>query len=115
MNGCSAPFHQLSWNVKAKKTLNLVTRGEDIMKANLIALAALSLFTVAMPASAQDYGWRHRDRDREWRDHDWRRHHRSGVRLEFGRSYARGDCSVKVTRIHRPNGTVVTRRVRSCD
>ena len=85
------------------------------MKATLIALAALSLFTVAMPASAQDYGWRDRDRDRDWRDHNWRRHDRSGLRLEFGRSYARGDCSVKVTRTHRPNGTVVTRRVRSCD
>jgi Ni/Co efflux regulator RcnB len=85
------------------------------MKATLIALAALSLFTVVMPASAQDYGWRDRDRDRNWRDHDWRRHNRSGITVDVDRSYARGDCSVKVTRTHRPNGTVVTRRVRSCD
>jgi len=84
------------------------------MKATLIAIAALSLFTVATPASAED-GWRHRDRDYGWRDHDWRRHHRSGIRVDIGRAYARGDCSVKVTKIHRPNGTVVTRRVRSCD
>jgi Ni/Co efflux regulator RcnB len=92
------------------------------MKATLIALAALSLFTVATPASAQD-GWRDRDsrehswrdRDHGWRDRDWRRHHRSGIRVDIGRAYARGDCSVKVTKIHRPNGTVVTRRVRSCD
>ena len=88
------------------------------MKATLIALAALSLFTVATPAFAQDYGWRDRDhgwRDDGWRDRDWRRHNRSGIRLELGRSYARGDCSVRVTRDYRPNGTVVTRRVRSCD
>jgi len=83
------------------------------MKATLIALAALSLLTVATPTFAQDHGWR--DRDHGWRDNNWRRHHRSGVRLEFGRSYARGDCSVRITRIHRPNGTVVTRRVRRCD
>jgi hypothetical protein len=84
------------------------------MKATLIALTALSLFAVATPASAQDYGWR--DRDHGWRDHDSRRHHRSGIRVDIGRgAYARGDCSVKVTKIHRPNGTVVTRRVRSCD
>jgi hypothetical protein len=106
-------FPQLFWNVTAQETLKIVTRGENTMKATLIALAAVSLLTVAMPASAQDYGWR--DRDRDWRDHNWRRHDRSGLRLEFGRSYARGDCSMKVTRIHRPNGTVVTRRVRSCD
>ena len=82
------------------------------MKATLIALAALSLFSVATPASAQD-GWR--DRDYRLHDNDWRRHHRSGVTVDVDRSYARGDCAVKITRIHRPNGTVVTRRVRSCD
>ncbi len=86
------------------------------MKATLFALAALSMFTVATPASAQDYGWRDRDhRDHGWRDRDWRRHHRSGIRVDIGRAYARGDCSVKVTRVHRPNGTTVTRRVRRCD
>jgi len=106
-------FPQLFWNVKAQETLNVVTRGEDTMKATLIAMAALSLLTMATPASAQDHGWR--DRDHGWRDNDWRRHHRSGIRVDVGRAYARGDCSVKVTRIHRPNGTVVTRRVRSCD
>ena len=81
------------------------------MKATLIALAALSLFSVATPASAQD-GWR--DRDHRLHDRDWRRHH-SGVTVDVDRSYARSNCAVKVTRIHRPNGTTVTRRVRSCD
>ena len=76
------------------------------MKGTLIALAALSLFAVATPASAQD--WRH--------DNDWRRdHHRSGVTIDVGRSYARSrHCAVKVTKIHR-NGKTVTRRVRTCD
>jgi len=69
-------------------------------------LAALSLFTVVTPASAQD-GRRH--------DNDWRRHHhRSGVTVDIGRSYARSHCSVRVTKIHR-NGRTVTRRVRTCD
>jgi hypothetical protein len=81
------------------------------MKATLIALASVSLLAVAMPASAQDYG---RDRDHGWRDHDSRRHHRSGITVDVGRAYAR-DCAVRITKIHRPNGTVVTRRVRSCD
>jgi hypothetical protein len=81
------------------------------MKAALIALAALSLFSVATPASAQD-GWR--DRDHRRYDRDWR-HHRSGITVDVGRSYARGNCSMKITKIHRPNGTTVTRRVRKCD
>jgi Ni/Co efflux regulator RcnB len=82
------------------------------MKAILIALAALSLVSVATPASAQD-GWR--DRDHRRHDNDWRRHHRSGITVDVGRSYARSNCAVKVTKIHRSNGTTVTRRVRSCD
>jgi hypothetical protein len=82
------------------------------MKTTLIALAALSLFSVATPASAQD-GWR--DRDHRLHDSDWRRNHRSGIRVDVGRSFARSDCAMKVTRIHRSNGTTVTRRVRSCD
>jgi hypothetical protein len=83
------------------------------MKVALVALAALSLVSVATPASAQD-GWR--DRDHRQHDSDWRhRHHRSGITVDVGRSYARGNCAVKVTKIHRPNGTTVTRRVRSCD
>jgi len=114
LNRCSAHLLNCFGTPKHKKTLNVITRGERSMKATLIAIAALSLFTVATPASAED-GWRHRDRDYGWRDHDWRRHHRSGIRVDIGRAYARGDCSVKVTKIHRPNGTVVTRRVRSCD
>jgi hypothetical protein len=81
-----------------------------MMKAFLISLAALSLLALAMPASAQDYGWRDRDHDNGWRH----RHHRPGVTVDVGRSYAR-DCAVRITRIHRPNGTVVTRRVRRCD
>ena len=81
------------------------------MKATLIGLAALSLLSAVTPASAQDFGWHDRDHDRDWRY----RHHRPGITVDVGRTYARGDCSVKVTRIHRPNGTVVTRRVRSCD
>jgi hypothetical protein len=73
------------------------------MKGTLIALATLSLFAVVTPASAQD---RH--------DNDWRRHHhRSGVTIDVGRSYARSHCAVKVTKIHR-NGETITRRVRSC-
>jgi len=82
------------------------------MKAILIALATLSLFAAATPASAQD-GWR--DRDHRRHDRDWRHHHRSGISVDVGRSYARGNCAVKVTKVHRPNGTTVTRRVRSCD
>jgi hypothetical protein len=82
------------------------------MKVALIALAALSLFSVATPASAQD-GWR--DRDHRRHDSDWRRHHRSGITVDVGRSYARSNCAVKVTKVHRPNGTTVTRRVRSCN
>ena len=74
------------------------------MKGTLIALATLSLFAVATPASAKD---RH--------DNDWRRHHhRSGVTVDVGRSYARSHCTMKVTKIHR-NGKTITRRVRSCD
>jgi hypothetical protein len=83
------------------------------MKVALIALAALSLVSVAAPASAED-GWRDRDHGRH--DSDWRhRHHRSGITVDVGRSYARANCAVKVTKIHRSNGTTVTRRVRSCD
>ena len=89
------------------------------MKGTLIILAALSLFSVIAPASAQD-GWRDRDyrwndRDNRWNDSDWRRNHRSGITVDVGRSFARSDCSMRVTRIQRPNGTMVTRRVRSCD
>jgi len=75
------------------------------MKGTLIALAAVALVSVVTPASAQD--WRH---DRDWRRH----HHRSGVTVDIGRSYARSHCSVKVTKIHR-HGRTVTRRVRTCD
>ena len=72
------------------------------MKTTLIAAAALSLLAVGTPASAQDHGWRHR-------------HHHSGVTVDVGRAYARSNCSVRITKVHRPNGTVVTRRVRRCD
>ena len=76
------------------------------MKGTLIALAALSLLSVVTPASAQD--WRRHD-------NDWRRHHnRSGITVDVGRSFARSNCAVKVTKIHR-NGQTVTRRVRRCD
>jgi hypothetical protein len=81
------------------------------MKGTLIALAALSLFTVVTPASAQD-GWR--DRDHRWHDSDRDRHHRSGVTIDVGRSYARSNCQMKVTKIYR-NGKTITRRVRTCD
>jgi hypothetical protein len=80
------------------------------MKTSLIAVAAVTLFALATPASAQDYGWRDRDHDNGWRH----RHHRPGVTVDVGRAYAR-ECAVRITKIHRPNGTVVTRRVRSCD
>src|SRR4051794_40968562 len=94
------------------------TRGERTMKGTLIAaLAAVSLLSVVTPASAQD-GWRDRDngwRDRDsWGDNDWRRHNRSGITVDVGRSYGRSDCAVKVTKVHR-NGRTITRRVRSCD
>jgi hypothetical protein len=75
------------------------------MKGTLIAMAAVALFSVVTPASALD-GRRH--------DSDWRRHHRSGITVDVGRSYARSNCAVKVTKIHR-NGKTVTRRVRRCD
>jgi hypothetical protein len=74
------------------------------MKVTIVAMAAVALFSVATPASARD--GRH--------DSDWRRHHRSGITVDVGRSYARSHCAVKVTRIHR-NGKTITRRVRSCD
>jgi len=88
------------------------------MKGTLIALAALSLLSVVTPASAQD-GWRDRDyrwrdRDNRWGDNDWRRHHRPGITLDLGRSYARSDCAVRVTKEYR-NGRMITRRVRTCD
>jgi hypothetical protein len=98
-------------NAKAEEALNLVTRGERNMKAILIALATLSLVSAVTPASAQD-GWR--DRDHRRHDRDWRHHHRSGITVDVGRSYARSNCAVKVTKVHRSNGTTVTRRVRSC-
>jgi hypothetical protein len=80
------------------------------MKGTLIALAAVSLLSVVTPASAQD-GWR--DNDHRWHNGD--RHHRSGITVDVGRSYARSNCHVRVTKVHRPNGTTVTRRVRTCD
>jgi hypothetical protein len=55
--------------------------------ATLIALASVSLLAVAMPASAQEYG---RDRDHGWRDHDSRRHHRSGITMGRGQSVCTG-------------------------
>jgi hypothetical protein len=79
------------------------------MKGTLIALAAVSLLSIVTPASAQD-GWR--DRDHRWHDGD--RHHRSGITVDVRRSYARSNCAVKVTKIHR-NGKTITRRVRRCD
>jgi hypothetical protein len=45
-----------------------------MMKAILIALAALSLFMGVTPVSARDYG--RRDRDYSWRDYDCRRYNR---------------------------------------
>jgi Ni/Co efflux regulator RcnB len=76
------------------------------MKRILIALAALSLFSLATPATAQD-GRHH--------DSDWRRnHHRSDITVDVGSSYARSHCAVKVTKIYR-NGRTITRRVRRCD
>jgi hypothetical protein len=81
------------------------------MKGTLLALAAVSLLSIVTPASAQD-GWR--DRDHRWHDSDWRRHHRSGITVDVGRSYARSDCAVRVTKVYR-NGRTITRRVRTCD
>jgi Ni/Co efflux regulator RcnB len=81
------------------------------MKGILIALAAVSLLSVATPASAQD-GWR--DNDHRRHDSDSRRHHRSGITVDVGRSYARSNCQMKVTKIYR-NGKTITRRVRTCD
>ena len=74
------------------------------MKGTLIALAAVSLLSIVTPASAQD--------DHRWHDGD--RHHRSGITVDVGRSYARSNCHVKVTKIYR-NGKTITRRVRTCD
>jgi hypothetical protein len=75
------------------------------MKGTLIAMAAVGLVSVVTPASAQD--WRH--------DNDWRRdHHRSGITVDVGRSYARSHCAVKITKIYR-HGKTITRRVRRCD
>jgi hypothetical protein len=57
------------------------TREENAIEGTLIALAALSLFSLATLATAQD-GRRH--------DSDWRRnHHRSSITVDVGRSYAR--------------------------
>jgi hypothetical protein len=73
------------------------------MKAVAIGITALSLCTLATPASAEhwDSGWRHR-------------HHHPAISVHVGRAYARA-CGVKVTKVYRSNGTVVTRRVRRCD
>jgi len=79
------------------------------MKGTLISLAAVSLLSVVTPASAQD-GWR--DRDNRWHEGD--RHHRSGITVDVGRSYARSNCYMKVTKVYR-NGRTITRRVRTCD
>jgi hypothetical protein len=59
-----------------------------IMKAGLVALAALCLLTAATPVSARDYG--RRDRDYSWRDYDCRRYNRltAGVGTYYvGRLY----------------------------
>jgi len=79
-----------------------------MLKSVVIGLAALSAVVVAMPASARDDDGRHEG----WRDRD--RHHRPGVSVTIGRSYAR-ECAVKVETIHKANGVTVTRRVRRCD
>jgi hypothetical protein len=76
------------------------------MKATLVGLVTVAAITVGTiaSASAEDrghhYGWRNN-------------HHHSGISVNVGRSYAR-DCSVRITKRHLPNGTTVTRRVRSC-
>jgi Ni/Co efflux regulator RcnB len=88
------------------------------MRNITLALAAVAAMALATPASAQDRDydrhneWRHGDRD-HGRHEGWRRH-RSGVSIEVGRAYAR-DCSVRVSKTIRSNGTVITRRVKSCD
>jgi hypothetical protein len=59
-----------------------------IMKADLVALAALCLLTAATPVSARDHG--RRDRDYSWRDYDCRRYNRltAGVGTYYvGRLY----------------------------
>jgi hypothetical protein len=87
------------------------------MRNIAFGLAAVAAIAVATPALAQDVEFRSGSTRHEegWRDRD----HGPNVRLHVDRSdrsYARGrDCSMKTTRIHRSNGTVVTRRERSCD
>ena len=70
----------------------------------MTALAAIAFGSVA-PASAQGWhnGWRHRH------------HPHFGVSIGVGNDYAYAhNCSVRVSKTYRSNGTVVTRRVRSC-
>ena len=86
------------------------------MRNIALAMAAVAAMAVATPSLAQDRDWR----GDNWRHEDgWRgRDHRGpGVTLRLGRpdrAYAR-DCSMRVTRVHRSDGTVVTRRERRCD
>ena len=87
------------------------------MHKALICLTALAAISIATPASAQ---W---DND-GWRDgrHDgWRNRNEPGVSIRLGnrngyRAYgSERDCSMRVTKIQRPNGTTVTKRERRCD
>jgi hypothetical protein len=84
------------------------------MKKIAFGMAALAVVAIATPSLAQDVEIRTRH-ENGWRDRD----HGPNVRFHVDRShrsYARGrDCAMKTTRIHRPNGTVVTRRERTCD
>jgi hypothetical protein len=91
------------------------------MNKTLIGLTALAAIAIATPALAQrDDGWR----EDGWRDngrHNGWRHNRHdpefSIRFGNGRyAYGSGrDCSVRITRYERPNGTTVTRRERRCD
>jgi len=76
------------------------------MRNIAFALAGVAAVVLTTPASAQ-----YRDHDRH---NGWRNGHHSGVSVHVGRAYAR-DCSVRVSKTVRSNGTVVTRRVRHCD
>ena len=91
------------------------------MHKAIIGLTALAAIAIATPASAQrdEDGWRDGRHD-NGRHLGWRERRYDpefSIRLRNDRdAYGSGrDCSMRVTRYERPNGTTVTRRERRCD
>ena len=121
MNSYSGRLQIPVWKPFRSLRVYLRQQRRSIMHKAIIGLTALAAIAIATPASAQrdEDGWRdgRHDNGRHlgWRD---RRHDPEfSIRLRTGRdAYGSGrDCSMRVTRYERPNGTTVTRRERRCD